>query len=123
MQPNPTTPKHEGSRTSSVGSWCAVAPPGTNGLDVRWYGRHTAASQEGEIATERLAAPASRLYQLDALRGLLAIGVMTYHVLPGVPLVFGTWGVYLFFVLSGFALEHVYGSGLDIGRFVVARVA
>jgi len=33
-----------------------------------------------------------RIHQLDAIRGLLAIGVMGYHLLHW-PLVLGTWGV------------------------------
>ncbi len=65
----------------------------------------------------------SRIYQLDAIRGLLAIGVMLYHVIPAAPGALGTYGVYLFFTLSGWALEHVYGGQLNVGRFALARVA
>src|SRR4051812_47920865 len=65
-----------------------------------------------------------RVYQLDAIRGLLAIGVMVYHAVfwangTYLPLL-GTWGVYGFFVLSGWALEHVYGGRLRVGAFAVA---
>lgn len=63
-----------------------------------------------------------RVYQLDALRGLLALGVVAYHVLDA-PEAFGTWGVYAFFVLSGFAMEHVYGRRLDVRTFAAARIA
>lgn len=65
-----------------------------------------------------------RIYQLDAVRGLLAIGVAVYHVAPGpATAILGTWGVYAFFVLSGWAMEHVYGAAIDVRRFAVARVA
>lgn len=67
-------------------------------------------------------AGAARVYQLDAIRGVLAIGVMGYHVLHW-PAVLGTWGVYAFFVLSGYALDHVYRGRLALRSFVVARVA
>jgi peptidoglycan/LPS O-acetylase OafA/YrhL len=48
--------------------------------------------------------------------------VMLYH-LGLLPLTFGTYGVYAFFILSGFALEHVYRGRLDVRQFVVARIA
>lgn len=63
----------------------------------------------------------SRVHRLDAIRGALAIGVMLYHVV-GAPLEFGTYGVYGFFVLSGFALDHVYRHRLDLRSFAVARI-
>ena len=59
--------------------------------------------------------------------GRLAIGVMLYHVAywSGGPefTSLGTYGVYAFFVLSGFALEHVYGYRLRLGEFTLARVS
>jgi exopolysaccharide production protein ExoZ len=68
-----------------------------------------------------------RIHQLDAIRGLLAVGVMVYHFGSwsgaGIVTGLGTFGVYGFFVLSGFALEHVYGASFDARRFTVARVA
>lgn len=64
-----------------------------------------------------------RLHQLDAIRGLLAIGVMVYHLVPGTPTFFGTWGVYGFFVLSGYALDHVYRGRFEIRAFAIARIA
>lgn len=67
---------------------------------------------------------ATRIYQLDAVRGLLAIGVAVYHVWPSATTaLLGTWGVYAFFVLSGWAMEHVYGQSIDVRRFAIARVA
>lgn len=63
----------------------------------------------------------ARVHRLDAIRGALAIGVMLYHVIDA-PLEFGTYGVYGFFMLSGFALDHVYRNRLDLRSFVVARV-
>ena len=65
-----------------------------------------------------------RVFQLDAMRGVLAFGVMVFHVTAwsGGVLVttLGTYWVYAFFVLSGFALEHVYGSRLGSSAAVVA---
>lgn len=46
---------------------------------------------------------------------------MLYHV-HNAPLEFGTYGVYGFFMLSGFALDHVYRNRLDLRSFVVARI-
>lgn len=73
--------------------------------------------------------PNSRIYGLDAVRGLCAIGVMAYHYayqLYGVHLAgLGTFTVYLFFTLSGFVLHSVYGqqeiSERMLYRFFSAR--
>jgi exopolysaccharide production protein ExoZ len=73
----------------------------------------------------------ARIDALDALRGLLAIGVMAYHLLAWTDtarlLTLGTYGVYAFFVLSGFALEWVYSRRLrdhhGTRRYGAARVA
>ena len=72
----------------------------------------------------------SRIDSLDAIRGLLAIGVMTYHLLGWTGtarlLTLGTYGVYAFFVLSGFALEWVYSRRIraegGARRYGAARV-
>ena len=73
----------------------------------------------------------ARISSLDAMRGLLALGVMGYHLLAWTDtarvLTLGTYGVYAFFVLSGFALEWVYSQTLpEAGgtrRYGAARVA
>jgi peptidoglycan/LPS O-acetylase OafA/YrhL len=65
------------------------------------------------------------------MRGLLAVGVMVYHVLAWSDVArltaLGTYAVYCFFVLSGFALEHVYGPRLRVAgalrAYAAARVA
>lgn len=53
-----------------------------------------------------------RLYGLDFLRGLCALLVMIYHYLAWstgyIYYPFGTYGVYVFFVLSGYSLYYVY---------------
>lgn len=70
-----------------------------------------------------------RVESLDALRGVLAMAVMLYHLL-----IFnfdvdlrsvGSYAVYAFFVLSGFAMAWVYDDPgvFDGRRFAVHRVA
>lgn len=63
-----------------------------------------------------------RLHGLDLIRGLCAFGVMTYHYvhfsglgsLDGL----GTYGVYVFFVLSGFAMAYRYTNDKLDEQFV-----
>jgi exopolysaccharide production protein ExoZ len=66
-------------------------------------------------------APIARLASLDLLRGLCAMAVAAYHfrlwsdipVGPGTEgllAFFGTYGVSVFFVLSGYSLAHAYDS-------------
>lgn len=72
-----------------------------------------------------------RLDWLDALRGVLAISVMCYHLLGYVYDVrlraIGSYAVYIFFVLSGFAMTWVYDEeetdGFPVRSFYVARLA
>lgn len=75
----------------------------------------TAATQAGLAS--------NRVHSLDALRGLLAISVLLYHLVGGWPSVVGTWGVYTFFAISGYALDHVYRGRFDLRAFAVARIA
>jgi peptidoglycan/LPS O-acetylase OafA/YrhL len=65
----------------------------------------------------------SRHHALDLLRGLAAIGIAVYHFLS---LTFditvqslGTFGVYVFFILSGSTMILVYGT--EFSRTVVAE--
>lgn len=62
-----------------------------------------------------------RLHSLDLLRGICAVGVAAYHFslwseiplsaqLKGVLGMFGTYGVSVFFVLSGYSLAHGYSK-------------
>lgn len=54
-----------------------------------------------------------RLYALDALRGGCAISLMFYHLFAwnGTNVFqIGTFGVYLFYVLSGFSMWYVYAE-------------
>lgn len=71
-----------------------------------------------------------RLYALDAMRGVCAIALMLYHYYfwNGADYFqIGYFGVYVFFILSGFSLWYVYArrpASLDtLQDFFVARVA
>lgn len=77
----------------------------------------------------RVPVNSGRISVLDAIRGLLAIGVMCYHLagwLFDVHLdALGSYAVYGFFVLSGFAMAWVYDSAgqFDTRSFFIARIA
>lgn len=74
-------------------------------------------------------AAAPRVAGWDLLRGLCALGVASYHLLYWQGLAqlhsIGSYGVYLFFVLSGASLAYTYGAGLNgaraIGGFLATR--
>lgn len=64
-----------------------------------------------------------RFYSLDVIRGLAAIAVVCFHIVPFTPVYVA---VDLFFVLSGFVLAHRYFDSKNPGKFsafVVARVS
>lgn len=71
-----------------------------------------------------------RIYGLDVIRGLCAIGVMAYHYsVYGFGVHYsglGTLMVYLFFSLSGFVLHSVYApqalSESMLKKFILARI-
>ncbi len=62
-----------------------------------------------------------RVLGWDLLRGLCAIAVATYHLLMWQKVTaihtFGSYGVYLFFVLSGASLAFTYVDRIDAHRF------
>jgi len=72
----------------------------------------------------------NQLLGLHLVRGLCAIAVMAYHYAfeakIGTFFAAGTYGVYVFFVLSGFALMYVYGddeiSDKSLHNFFIARL-
>lgn len=69
----------------------------------------------------------SRLHGLDALRGVAALLVLSFHAREVVRInPHGYLAVDLFFVLSGFVLSHAYGAklreGMGMGRFAVLRM-
>jgi peptidoglycan/LPS O-acetylase OafA/YrhL len=71
-----------------------------------------------------------RLYMIDGLRGLCAIAVMIYHFYfwNGInALQVGTFGVYMFFVISGFSMWYVYSrcsfDARGMRTFFIARFA
>lgn len=65
--------------------------------------------------------PGERVLGWDLLRGLSAIAVAAYHLLlwQGLATVhpWGSYGVYLFFVLSGASLAYTYAPRLQAGSF------
>ncbi len=62
-----------------------------------------------------------RVLGWDLLRGVCALLVATYHLLYWTELaqlhVLGSYGVYLFFVLSGASMAYTYAGRFDSGRF------
>lgn len=64
--------------------------------------------------------PVDRFLTLDAMRGIAALAVVTYHIDKVNPL--GFVAVDLFFILSGFVLCHAYGGRLSFGNFMMARL-
>ncbi len=62
-----------------------------------------------------------RVFGWDLLRGLCALLVAGYHLLYWTELaqlhVFGSYGVYLFFVLSGASMAYTYAGRFEAGSF------
>ena len=88
-------------------------------------------SENGNLRgmTETIAKP-PRLYALDGLRGICALLIMFYHYNAWTGADYfqiGSFGVYLFFVLSGFSLWYVYArsefTAMSFRAFFVARFA
>ncbi|GGE52693.1 acyltransferase [Streptosporangium jomthongense] len=91
------------------------------------------------IATQTMIASQTRLGSLDALRGLAALGVVLFHYLPyynelfghsfRLPqlltdtLLFGRYGVHLFFILSGFVIFMTLERTRNAAWFGLARGA
>ncbi|MGZ5786958.1 MAG: acyltransferase family protein [Ramlibacter sp.] len=74
-----------------------------------------------------MAAAPDRVLGWDILRGLCAVAVAVYHLMywQGLPALhtFGTYGVYMFFVLSGASLAYTYAGRLHSVRGVAAFLA
>jgi peptidoglycan/LPS O-acetylase OafA/YrhL len=68
--------------------------------------------------------PPQRIPGWDLLRGVCAIAVAGYHLLMWLEVAqlhtFGTYGVYLFFVLSGASLAYTYAGRYAAGSFSFA---
>lgn len=75
--------------------------------------------------------PAARLYGIDDLRGIAAIGVALFHVysqnlseedrllFPSyvhLPIMWGRWGVQLFFIISGFVIVYTLHNRRDFNK-------
>lgn len=69
----------------------------------------------------------SRIWGWDILRGLCALAVATYHLMEWQALgslhAFGSYGVYLFFVLSGASLAYNYSGQLGSARAAMGFLA
>ncbi len=69
----------------------------------------------GGLATQK------RVFGWDLLRGICALLVAGYHLLYWTDLaqlhVFGSYGVYLFFVLSGASMAYTYAGRFEAGSF------
>lgn len=67
----------------------------------------------------------SRVLGWDVLRGLCALAVAVYHLFLWQDLAslhsFGSYGVYLFFVLSGASLAYTYSERFKQGQFSMAQ--
>lgn len=86
-------------------------------------------------APEPLAKTETRLEELDALRGIAAVSVMAFHythILPRVvalsepppfEIVYGYFGVELFFMISGFVILLTLERTKHAADFVVSRAA
>ena len=65
--------------------------------------------------------PSDRVLGWDFLRGLCAAAVAVYHLLFWQKIAevhtFGSYGVYLFFILSGASLAYTYGHRIEAGKF------
>ncbi|CAN5736395.1 acyltransferase [soil metagenome] len=83
------------------------------------------ASSSGRAAECRGAqSPQAKLERVlgwDLLRGLCAVAVAAYHYLYFTRLAelhtFGSYGVFMFFVLSGASLAYTYAGRIEAGRF------
>jgi peptidoglycan/LPS O-acetylase OafA/YrhL len=68
-----------------------------------------------------LSGPAERVFGWDLLRGMCALAVAAYHLMFWQDLAsihtLGSYGVYLFFVLSGASLAYNYVDKMQSGRF------
>ena len=73
--------------------------------------------------TEKIKAPAQpeRVLGWDLLRGMCALAVASYHLMywQGIATVhtLGSYGVYLFFILSGASLAYSYVDKFEAGQF------
>lgn len=78
-------------------------------------------SSEAANTRQSQAEAMARVLGWDLLRGLCAIAVSIYHLLFWQDVtklyVFGTYGVYLFFVLSGASLAYTYAGRIAGGSF------
>ncbi|HMI90463.1 MAG TPA: acyltransferase [Polyangiales bacterium] len=98
-----------------------------------------AVDRDARVGPTEIASPASavreRVESLDALRGLMALAVVVYHLgawtrvfsgaLRDAVIVLGVYSVEGFFVISGFCFFHLYGAvslrGAELRGFYLKR--
>ena len=65
--------------------------------------------------------PAKRVFGWDLLRGMCAFAVASYHLMFWQDIAaihtLGSYGVYLFFMLSGASLAYNYADKFESGQF------
>jgi peptidoglycan/LPS O-acetylase OafA/YrhL len=101
---------------------------------------HPSDDAAGAPALQGSAGPIStasrpRIAELDALRGIAALGVVVYHLVTGYGYVyghdfysppvirFGAYGVHLFFIISGFVILMTIEYKARPRDFVIARMS
>lgn len=79
--------------------------------------------QSDVVAAGAAEAPRRRLFGLQYLRAIAAIGVVIFHVgeRAGISFRYGAWGVDLFFVLSGFLMIAITDGGVGPWAFFKDR--
>ena len=83
------------------------------------------------VANPKTGSDRGRLRELDALRGIAAVGVVFYHLtywtaaaaLAPFHFAWGHYGVELFFIVSGFVIFMTLSQAATVGAFAASRFA
>lgn len=98
-------------------------------MKSKFYLKSSANGSKASVAKECLPA-INRIPGFDLLRGICAIAVLVYHVLAWNEVAhihnLGTYGVYIFFSLSGASMYVAYAQkfkkGYSLSRFLILRL-